>query len=51
MNQRLGKQTVTFGEPATILETAAIVGQKEGEGPIAQSKFAVGCFCLRYGFF
>lgn len=37
MNQRLGKQTVTFGEPATILETAAIVGQKEGEGPIAQS--------------
>ena len=36
MNQRLGKQTVTFGEPATILETAAIVGQKEGEGPIAQ---------------
>ena len=37
MNQRLGKQTLTFGEPATILETAAIVGQKEGEGPIAQS--------------
>lgn len=36
MNQRLGKQTVTFGEPPIILETAAIVGQKEGQGPLAQ---------------
>lgn len=37
MNQRLGKQTVVFGEPPIIIETAAIVGQKEGEGPLAQS--------------
>lgn len=36
MNQRLGKQTVIFGEPPVILETAAIVGKKEGEGPLAQ---------------
>lgn len=35
MNQRLGKQTVTFGEPPIILETAAIAGQKEGQGPLA----------------
>lgn len=37
MNQRLGKQTVCFGEPPVILETAAIVGEKEGQGPLAQS--------------
>ncbi len=35
MNQRIGKQTVTFGEPPVILETAAIAGQKEGQGPLA----------------
>lgn len=37
MNQRIGKQTVRFGEPPVILETAAIVGEKEGQGPLAQS--------------
>lgn len=37
MNQRLGKQTVRFGEPPVILETAAIVGEKEGQGPLAQN--------------
>ena len=37
MNQRLGKQTIVFGEPPVILETAAIVGEKEGQGPLAQS--------------
>ncbi|MCI5605534.1 MAG: stage V sporulation protein AD [Clostridia bacterium] len=36
MNQRLGKQTVCFGEPPVILETAAIVGEKEGQGPLAE---------------
>lgn len=36
MNQRLGKQTVSFGEPPVILETAAIVGEKEGQGPLAE---------------
>jgi stage V sporulation protein AD len=37
MNQRLGKQTISFGEPPIILETAAIVGEKEGQGPLAES--------------
>lgn len=37
MNQRLGKQTVVLGEPPVILESAAIVGTKEGQGPLAQS--------------
>lgn len=37
MNQRLGKQTISFGEPPVILETAAIVGEKEGQGPLAES--------------
>lgn len=35
MNQRLGKQTVTFGEPASIKSSAAIVGNKEGQGPLS----------------
>ena len=37
MNQRLGKQTITFGKPPIILETASIAGTKEGEGPLAES--------------
>ncbi len=37
MNQRLGMQTITFGKPPIILETAAIAGVKEGQGPIAES--------------
>ncbi len=37
MNQRLGMQTITFGKPPVILETAAIAGVKEGQGPIAES--------------
>ena len=37
MNQRLGKQTVTFGVPPVIYETASIAGVKEGEGPLAAS--------------
>ena len=34
--QKLGKQTIKFDNPPTILETASIVGPKEGEGPLAK---------------
>lgn len=34
MNNRLGRQTVKLENPPTIFETASIVGQKEGEGPL-----------------
>lgn len=34
--ERLGKQTIKFSNPATILETASIVGPKESEGPMAK---------------
>ena len=33
--ERLGKQTIKFNTPVTILETASIVGPKESEGPMA----------------
>ena len=33
--ERLGKQTIKFDTPVTILETASIVGPKESEGPMA----------------
>ena len=32
---KLGKQTIRFDNPPTIVETASIVGPKEGEGPMA----------------
>ncbi len=35
MKQHIGKQTVEFSNPVTILETASIVGKKEGDGPLA----------------
>ena len=34
--KKLGKQTIKFDNPPTILETAAIVGPKESKGPLAQ---------------
>ena len=34
--ERLGKQTIKFNTPPTILETASIVGPKEGQGPLAK---------------
>lgn len=34
--ERLGKQTIKFNTPPTILETASIVGPKEGRGPLAK---------------
>lgn len=34
MNNRLGRQTVALDNPPIIIETASIVGQKEGKGPL-----------------
>ena len=34
--QKLGKQTIIFDKPPTILETASIVGPKEAQGPLAK---------------
>ena len=34
--QKLGKQTIKFDTPPSILETASIVGPKEAEGPLAK---------------
>lgn len=37
MNKRLGTQTVQLETPVTILSSAAIVGQKEKDGPLGTS--------------
>ena len=34
--QKLGKQTIKFDNPPTILDTACIVGPKESDGPLSQ---------------
>lgn len=34
--KKIGKQTIKFDTPPTILETASIVGPKEAEGPLAK---------------
>ena len=34
--QKIGKQTIKFDTPPTILETASIVGPKESNGPLAK---------------
>ena len=34
--ERIGKQTIKFNTPPTILETSSIVGPKEGQGPLAK---------------
>jgi len=34
--QKIGKQTVKFDSPPTIVQTACIVGPKEAEGPLAK---------------
>ncbi len=36
MTKRLGKQTVKFQNPPSILSYAAIVGPKEGQGPLGE---------------
>jgi stage V sporulation protein AD len=33
--QKIGKQTIKFNVPPTILQTASIVGPKEADGPLA----------------
>lgn len=35
-NKKIGKQTVKLDNPVTISSTFSIVGQKEGEGPLAK---------------
>lgn len=37
MSNRLGKQTVFFKQPPSIISSATIVGKKEGEGPLSES--------------
>jgi len=34
--KNFGKQTIGFDTPPTIVETASIVGPKEGQGPLAR---------------
>ena len=34
--QKIGKQTIKFDNPPTILETASVVGPKEAQGPLAK---------------
>ena len=34
--EKLGKQTIKFNNPPSIISTACIVGPKEGEGPLAK---------------
>ena len=34
--EKLGKQTIKFNTPPSILECASIVGPKEAEGPLAK---------------
>ena len=34
--KHIGNQTIKLDTPPTILETASIVGPKEGEGPLAK---------------
>ena len=34
--KKLGRQTILFDNPISIIETASIVGPKEGDGPLAK---------------
>ena len=34
--KKVGKQTILFDNPPTILDTASIVGPKEAQGPLAK---------------
>ena len=34
--QKIGKQTIKFDNPVTVLNTASIVGPKEADGPLAK---------------
>jgi stage V sporulation protein AD len=37
MNKQVGKRTVRFAAPPTVLATASVVGPKEGEGPLCDT--------------
>lgn len=37
MNEHIGRQTIRFGRPPVIAASAAIAGEKEGEGPLRDS--------------
>ena len=37
MNRKLGRQTVSLEYPPYIISHSAVVGQKEGEGPLRES--------------
>lgn len=41
MNQMIGRQSVSFQTPVSILSAASVVGQKEGEGPLGNRFDAV----------
>ena len=36
MAKRLGKRTIAFQQPPAIMASAALVGEKEGQGPLGQ---------------
>ena len=36
MAKRVGKRTIKFDRPASVLASAAVVGEKEGSGPLGQ---------------
>ena len=36
MKQTVGSQSISFKNPVYILESASIVGKKEGDGPLGQ---------------
>ena len=38
MRQRIGKQTIQLQNPVSILETASIVGKKEGDAQNTEYK-------------
>ncbi len=42
MNQQVGKASVSFGEPVYIINSASIVGTKEGQGPLGELFDMVG---------
>ena len=37
MNQMIGRQSVYFENPVSIISAGSVVGQKEGEGPLGKA--------------
>ena len=42
MNQQIGKASISFGKPIYIINSASIVGTKEGQGPLGELFDMVG---------